>query len=1045
MSIFKMDFSNVEHNPCLEEITDLICRKTQNTDTGFFHVEVAYFLSKIAASMRAYIDSADRGQIPVNCYAICLGPSGYSKGYSVNIMEDTILSGFKREFCGRLFHVIADRNINARAEDIAIANQLEVEDVVQQLRDSYNKAGNYVFTFDSGTSPAVKQMRNKLLLSEIGAINFEQDECFEDDVEVLTNNGFKLFKEVTENDLIAEFDVKERILDFSKPLRLISKPYQGTLYKFTSPTSFDFSVTEHHEVLVQNTAGNLVKKFPADVKTGDKFIVALTNKVQGEINDLDFKTRLALAIQADGSFGSKYHVKFGFNKQRKIQRLQWICSELGFTLCSSESKVKPGFFHLSLCKSEIEGIIFSKDLRDILPPIEKISTKFAREVLDELVQWDGSQNKKYPTEFRFTNKFYHNVDLIQQYIFIAGYRSHIVSNNKEGYEGGYYVRWNINSPSTHSLAYLNKQNETNTPLRTTSEYDGTVYCATMPKGTLVVRRNGKICIQGNCGSNLLNSPEIIATFLELYDQGKVKTKLIKNTTDNVRDLDIDGKTPANMLLFGTPVKLFDGGSTEDFFYSMLDTGYARRCLFGYGLNNNKKAYYSQTAEEIYDALVEPKNKEITDKWNSYFTSLAQESMYNFRIELQKKEAIQLLEYRIECEKKADELSQYAEIQKAELNHRYFKALKLAGTYAFIERANVISSDHLMQAIKLVEESGENFLKILNREKSYMKLANYLASVNEELTHADLTEALPFYKSTQRNELLSLATAWGYKHHILIKKTFSDGVEFMKGEALEETNLNNLIISYSNDFANNYISDYAPFDQLATNLFKLDGMNWCNHHFKDGHRANIDALSTFNMVVLDVDGDISLNTAERLLKDYIYILYTTKRHTEEINRFRVVLPIKYTLSFDLEDYKAFMNNILSWMPFKSDDAANQPSKKWLTNPNAEIRINSTGSLLDPTKFIPNTFRNTSFLQDQKKINSFDNLERWFAKQIETGNRNNLLLKYALCLVDNGLELEAVENKVLGFNKKLKDKLPEEEIQNTILVTARKHWFALHEKR
>ena len=723
MSIFKMDFSNVEHNPCLEEITDLICRKTQNTDKGFFHVEVAYFLSKMAASMRAYIDSADRGQIPVNCYAICLATSGYSKGYSVNIMEDTILSGFKREFCGRLFHTIADRNINARAEDIAVANQLEVEDVIQQLKDSYNKAGNYVFTFDSGTSPAVKQMRNKLLLSEIGAINFEQDEL---------------------------------------------------------------------------------------------------------------------------------------------------------------------------------------------------------------------------------------------------------------------------------------------------------------------------------ASNLLSSTDVIAVFLELYDQGKVKTKLIKNTSDNVRDLDIDGKTPANMLLFGTPVKLFDGSTIEDFFYSMLDTGYARRCLFGYGLNNDKKAYYSQTAEEIYNALIEPKNKEITDKWNSYFTSLAQENMYKFRIELQKREAIQLLEYRIECEKKADELSQYAEIQKAELNHRYFKALKLAGTYAFIERANIISSDHLMQAIKLVEESGENFLKILNREKSYMKLANYLASVNEELTHADLTEALPFYKSTQRNELLSLATAWGYKHHILIKKTFSDGVEFMKGEALEETNLNNLIISYSNDFANGYISDYAPFDQLATNLFKLDGMNWCNHHFKDGHRANIDALSTFNMVVLDVDGDISLNTAERLLKDYIYILYTTKRHTEEINRFRVVLPIKYTLSFDLEDYKAFMNNILSWMPFKSDEAANQPSKKWLTNPNAEIRVNSTGSLLDPTKFIPNTFRNASFLRDQKKINSFDNLEKWFAKQIETGNRNNLLLKYALCLVDNGLDLEAVENKVLGFNKKLKDKLSEEEIQNTILVTARKHWFALHEK-
>ena len=724
MSIFKMDFSNVEHNPCLEEITDLICRKTQNTDTGFFHVEVAYFLSKMAASMRAYIDSADRGQIPINCYAIALSTSGTGKGYSVNIMEDSILAGFRKELCGKLFNFVAERNITSRAEDIAIANQLDLDEVKDQLKASYERAGSYVFTFDSGTGPAVKQLRNKLLLSEIGAINFQQDE-------------------------------------------------------------------------------------------------------------------------------------------------------------------------LSM--------------------------------------------------------------------------------------------------------------------------------------------------------NLLNSPEVVAIFLELYDQGKVKTKLIKNTSDNVRDLDIDGKTPANMLLFGTPVKLFDGSTTEDFFYSMLDMGYARRCLFGLGVNPDKKAYYSQTAEEIYNALVEPKNRETIDKWYSYFTSLAQESMYNFRIELQKPEAIKLLEYRIECEKKADSLSQYAEVEKAELNHRYFKALKLAGTYAFIDRSPKIEEHHLLQAFKLVEESGENFKKILNREKPYMKLAKYLAEVDEELTHADLTEALPFYKSTQRNELLSLATAWGYKHHILIKKTFSDGVEFMKGEALEETNLNNLIISYSSDFANGYISDYAPFDQLATNLFKLDGMNWCNHHFKDGHRANIDALSTFNMVVLDVDGDISLNTAERLLKDYIYILYTTKRHTEEINRFRVVLPIKYTLSFDLEDYKAFMNNILSWMPFKSDEAANQPSKKWLTNPNAEVRINSTGSLLDPTKFIPNTFRNASFLRDQKKINSFDNLERWFAKQIEAGNRNNLLLKYALCLVDNGLDLESVENKVLGFNKKLKDKLSEEEIQNTILVTARKHWFALHEKR
>ena len=76
----------------------------------------------------------------------------------------------------------------------------------------------------------------------------------------------------------------------------------------------------------------------------------------------------------------------------------------------------------------------------------------------------------------------------------------------------------------------------------------------------------------------------------MYDQGVVKQKLTKNTADNVRGEDYDGKTPTNMLLFGTPVKLLDGSITEDQFYSFLEIGYARRCIFGIG-HCDRKAYH----------------------------------------------------------------------------------------------------------------------------------------------------------------------------------------------------------------------------------------------------------------------------------------------------------------------------------------------------------------------------------------------------------------------------------------------------------------------
>ena len=80
-------------------------------------------------------------------------------------------------------------------------------------------------------------------------------------------------------------------------------------------------------------------------------------------------------------------------------------------------------------------------------------------------------------------------------------------------------------------------------------------------------------------------------------------------------------------------------------------------------------------------------------------------------------------------------------------------------------------------MKLTEESAKCFEIILNREPVYVKLAKFIAASNDELTHADLYEALPFYKSstTQRRELMSLATSWGYKNCVIIKNELIVGL------------------------------------------------------------------------------------------------------------------------------------------------------------------------------------------------------------------------------------------------------------------------------
>lgn len=708
------DLDNVQHHPAIEQISQVLSKKTQNADMPFLRVMVAFFLGKMASTMRAAVVTKDRGAVPINIYSLSLAVSGAGKGHSVNLLEDSFCKGFKDRFLNETMPAVADMNLWQIANKRALRNGTQPEEEHKTLDLEFKRMGAMAYTFDSGTVPAVKQLRHKLLMANCGAINLQIDEI---------------------------------------------------------------------------------------------------------------------------------------------------------------------------------------------------------------------------------------------------------------------------------------------------------------------------------GSNLIGATEVLNVFLELYDQGMVKNKLTKNTAENQRSEEIDGKTPTNMLLFGTPSKLLDGGKTEDEFYSFLETGYARRCLFAYG--QRIRASDTLSPEEVYKQLTDKTNDSVITQWANHFIDLADILKFDWKISMDDAVGIELLRYRAECEHFADQLPEHEEIRKAEISHRYFKTLKLAGTFAFIDERSDLSIDHLMQAMKLVEESGKAFQRIFTREKAYARLAKYLANVGTEQTHADLFEALPFYKggASARNELMNLAIAWGYKNNIIVRKQFMEGIEFFQGEALEETDTNKMLVSYSNHVAYNYRSEKVPFTDLHK-LTQMDGYHWINHHLLDGaagqgHRTEENAIQGFNMLVIDVDKGTSIAAAQELLKDYTYLMYTTKRHSDHDHRFRIILPTNYKLDMDAEEYREFMSNVFSWFPFEVDAQTNQRARKWLTH-NGDYAYNE-GQLLDVLQFIPRTSRNEEFKSNIVKLENLDNLERWFAQRMVTGNRNNHMIRFAMVLVDSGLNYAQIEERVLSFNAKLDNGLPQDELRQTVLKT------------
>jgi hypothetical protein len=230
-----------------------------------------------------------------------------------------------------------------------------------------------------------------------------------------------------------------------------------------------------------------------------------------------------------------------------------------------------------------------------------------------------------------------------------------------------------------------------------------------------------------------------------------------------------------------------------------------------------------------------------------------------------------------------------------------------------------------------------------------------------------------------------------------------------------------------------MNEYAPWDKLHV-LTQKAGLHWVAHHLTEGYRNEENCIPGFNLVVIDIDGGVNLSTVQLLLKNYKYLLYTTKRHTDAEHRFRLILPINYTLNLDAKEYKELLNNIYAWLPFTVDTQTNQRSRKWLSH-NGHYEYNE-GEVLDVLPFIPKTSKNEERKVLLESQQSMDNLERWVTNNIGDGNRNNMLLRYAMILMDAGFSFDQINSRVKDLNEKIPDKLDEAEIMSTIMVSVAK---------
>lgn len=358
--------------------------------------------------------------------------------------------------------------------------------------------------------------------------------CFDKETEVLTNNGWKLFKDVKKEDLVMTTNIKTRELEYQKPTVYIDKIYDK-MYGFKNKNIIDFVVSGDHRMLIQLhqeqklkfvTLGELPNRsyvrqtgFKWKGKEKKYFILPSTikgvNQTKITINMPSIKILMDDWLEflgwwlSDGwvvntkKSSKMLGITQSFNNGHKREIIKKILSKLPFSFYEANEDFRLNNIQVY----EYLKIIGAKGNKSIPDYIFNLSPRQIKLFLDAYHLGDGWFHKgtKY---YVFGEKKL--ADQVQELILKIGGGGHIVEIDPKNIKrkkipeiNGQKViatqlYWVLTETRINYASILKKEIEE-------IDYNNHAYCLTVPNSTLYVRRNGKTMFCGNSGSTYSNT------------------------------------------------------------------------------------------------------------------------------------------------------------------------------------------------------------------------------------------------------------------------------------------------------------------------------------------------------------------------------------------------------------------------------------------------------------------------------------------------------------------------------------------------------------
>lgn len=361
-------------------------------------------------------------------------------------------------------------------------------------------------------------------------------ECFDKDTLVLTNEGWKSYTDINMDTIFATYSKEKDCIEYQKPIDIIKYNYEGELNRIKS-RNVDLLITDNHRLYLKrgipsNKYGSFdTIEFSKCLNSSRVTFVASSSENNEEnLEYSDDEIRLCAWILSDGSISThnNYTRYFIYQSEKKLNIVTCILDRLNIKYSISERKPPTEIcgkilksvqrqFAISIL-SESYGIC--KRLvtdKNVLPLfLNKISDRQFDIFINSFIDADGSRHKSAPETSLMIYKSKDILEQLQTICFKHGYRTSI------SFYGGKHYRLNLTKNKYTQFCNFKEH-------ISRESYFGDVWCVTVPNDTVIVKRNDKISITGNCRYEKLmqkKAPELLGTemfmvedLLSLHDIG----------------------------------------------------------------------------------------------------------------------------------------------------------------------------------------------------------------------------------------------------------------------------------------------------------------------------------------------------------------------------------------------------------------------------------------------------------------------------------------------------------------------------------------------